>query len=438
MTDLTETRHGAVDGPAERAIPGVVPIYSERQGAMPQPAVGIAEPRRIGRDATADIPIDDSQISRLHVELVPAAHGVAVRDLESRNGTFVNGVRVPSKGILVQQGATIRCGRTLLRVVGDVTPFRALGFVATGPLVGGPWLVRMLDQVRSIGPLPHAVLLEGETGTGKEPTARALHEASGRRGPFVALNCGALPAELVESELFGHARGAFSGSDQSRVGLFRSADHGTLLLDEIGELSANAQAKLLRVMEQREVRPVGEDRSIPIDVRVVGATNRDLDSMVATGHFRADLFHRVAAWRIQLQPLRERAEDVPLLVVRFAAPSAVGVSVEAMERLVLWRWPGNVRELRNTVETAAAAALTAGKNAIEPEHIAPVSATSPARSTVPAERTADEIALRAQLETALALRKGNVSRIAKDLGYGRTWLYQLLERFGLDPASYRK
>ena len=435
MSEATETRQGPEGGAAEREVVGLVPMFSERLGPMFGPCVGLESAVRIGRDASVELAIDDSQLSRQHASVTPAARGFAVKDLGSRNGTFVGGERVGPKGMLVPVGSVVRCGRTLLRIVANVVPFRTHGFVGEGSLIGGPTVATLLDLIRSVAPLPHPVLIEGETGTGKELVARALHDASGRRGAWVAVNCGAIPSELLESELFGHARGAFSGSERARAGLFRSADHGTLLLDELGELPSAAQVTLLRAMEQREIRPVGEDRTVPVDVRVVGATNCLIERMVESGRFRADLFHRIAVWRLRVPSLRERIEDVPLLAVHFLEGAPVAFSVEVMERFALHNWPGNVRELRNVVATAAARAQSTPRTQIRIEHLPWMDA---APSPKAASSTVEDVALRARIETALALREGNVSLVAKDLGCGRPWLYLALKRFDIDPASFRK
>jgi DNA-binding NtrC family response regulator len=436
MPEVTETRHGPrTPGPGRPRL-GLVPVFTENRHTPLGRGVEVRAPVRLGRDAAAQLRIEDSQISRLHALAAPSAGGLLVTDLGSRNGTFVDGVRAGGAGLEARPGATIRCGRTLVRVVADVGPFLERRPDVGSPLLGGPSLDGVREQVRAVSALGHAVLIEGETGTGKELVARAIHGASRRPGELVALNCAAIPAELVEAELFGHARGAFSGSDRERRGLVRTAHRGTLLLDEVGDLPAAAQAKLLRVIEEHEVRAVGEDRAAPVDVRVLAATNAAMDELVAAGRFRADLLHRIAAWRVRLPPLRERLEDVPLLARHFLGLDGPDASVEAMERLVLWRWPGNVRELRNAVLSAAARATAAASRAIELGHLpalAPSAATEAA-----AAGGGEDVALRARIETALRLREGNVAQVARDLGCGRPWLYQALHRLGIAPEAFRK
>jgi two-component system response regulator AtoC len=233
--------------------------------------------------------------------------------------------------------------------------------VGDRPIVAAsPPMIDLLEILERAAEYKATVLLTGESGTGKEVLARAIHAQSGRRGQaFVAVNCAAIPEALLESELFGHARGAFTGADRARRGLFVEADGGTLFLDEIGELPPPLQAKLLRVLQEEEVMPIGESKPRSIDVRVIAATSRDLEREVASGRFREDLFYRLDVFRVRVPPLRERREDVPLLVDHFIARfrETLGKAVrtitdDALDRLVDHAWPGNVRELENVVERA--------------------------------------------------------------------------------------
>jgi len=430
--DLTDT-HTAYDVllAAERqSAPGVVVLYSAEQAACV--AFPVSGPSRIGRDPDVEIPIDDTKVSREHVRLEPTDGGVLVTDLGSRNGTFVDGEKVTRERARAPVGSTLRVGHSLLRVVADVRPYSS-GENLDDRLVGGPSLAEVRRSIATLARSRLPVLLEGETGTGKELLARAVHDASGRDGELIAVNCAALPDHLVESELFGHARGAFSSSDRARQGLFRRANGGSLLLDEIGDLPLGAQAKLLRVLESGEVRGVGEDKASSVDVRVLSATNRDLDALVQSGGFREDLFHRVASARIVLPPLRERMEDVPALALHFCADSGLRLSVRAMERLMLQRWPGNVRELRNAVTEAIARAKALGKTAVDSEDL---NLTRPAASP-PSSRDADA-ELHQRVEQLLRDHAGNVSRVARELDMRRPALYELFRRLSIDPAVYRK
>jgi two-component system response regulator HydG len=291
----------------------------------------------------------------------------------------------------------------------------------------------VLRTVRNLSQNESNVLLEAESGTGKELIARAVHETSPRRGgPFVPVDCGALPEGLAESELFGYERGAFTGAERSALGLFRSADGGTLFLDEIGELPLLLQSKLLRAIQQREVRPLGSSRSLPVDVRIIAATNRDLEAEVRAGRFRADLFYRLRVVEIEIPPLRERLEDVPALAIHFldrCAPGSrvTGIEPEALEALLQHPWQGNVRELENRIEAAVALApgprLTLADLSLGPSTVVP-----------PATRSLDRVPLslgayeRACLSAALRQAEGDASRAAELLGIGRSTFYRKLSK----------
>ncbi len=305
------------------------------------------------------------------------------------------------------------------------------------PLVGGsPALHKLLGEIALAGPSPARVLLSGENGTGKELVARALHEASPRRAmPFVAVNCSAIPEDLFESELFGHERGAFTGATQSRRGRFEEAHGGTLMLDEVADLSARAQTKLLRVLEASELTRVGGSRLIRVDVRVVSATNHDLRAAMAANRFREDLFHRLAVVPLHVPALRERAEDIPQLVEHFLvalanetgqrAPSFTAGALDALRR---YAFPGNVRELKNLVERLVI--MNPGAR-IGPEQVAAVlpvavaGAADDATAEVPAElsKAVHEFERR-HIEAALAAEGGNMTRAAARLGLERSHLYK--------------
>lgn len=438
MSDVTETRQGPEQSTGSRPVVGVVVVYSEERSPRAPRLLAVTSRCRLGRDERAALQLDDSQMSREHAELAPAAGGVTVTDLGSRNGTFVDEQRVSEPATLASIGSCIRCGKTLLMVVEDVELFRKHPPSTQPPLVGSARLSEVTRLVATVAPFTHPVLVLGETGTGKERVAEAVHLASRRAGPFVPVNSSAIPNELVESELFGHAKGAFSGSHQARTGLFRAADGGTLFLDEIADLPLPAQAKLLRALETGEIRGVGEDRAGHVDVRVVSATNANLDDLVRSGRFRSDLLHRIAMWRITLPPLRDRLEDVPLLAAHFLPPGSPAFSVEAMARLLLWRWPGNVRELRGAVLTAAARAAAERASQILPSHLPPEIAALDTRPKARAAAADADGVFRARVETALALRDGNVAQVARDLGCGRPWLYQEIKRLGIDVNAHRK
>jgi DNA-binding NtrC family response regulator len=310
-----------------------------------------------------------------------------------------------------------------------------------------PALRDVLHVVDRVAPADVTVLITGESGTGKEVVARALHEGSRRaQRSFVALNCSALPADLIESELFGHVRGAFTGADRDRDGVFAAADHGTLFLDEVGELAPAAQAKLLRALEERRITPLGSTREQAVDVRVIAATNRPLDELVEGGAFRADLLYRLSVVQLELPPLRERREDVPALATHFIAQfaerhgqPALPLGEAARRALLAYDWPGNVRELRNAMERAV---VLGDGEAIEPRDLPPhiASSSGPIRAVdaALAELTWQDARARALdafersfLAASLERHGGNVSATARALGLHRQSLQKMLRRLGL-------
>jgi DNA-binding NtrC family response regulator len=315
----------------------------------------------VGRTAAADVWLDDPAVSAFHVELTSTPTGIQVKD-SSRNGTYVHGgIRVMEA--IVPPGSMIVVGTTTLRLDRiEAGPRSAAPELASfGRLRASSAIMRSLFAVLArVAPTELSILIEGQTGTGKELVADAIHRASPRaNAPFVVLDCTSVPRALAESVLFGHERGAFTGADEARPGVFEAAEGGTVFIDEIGELPVDLQPKLLRVLEKREVIRVGGNRTIPTNVRVIAATWRDLRKMVNTGTFREDLYFRIAQARVGIPPLGERADDIPALVYHFLqtlppkAPGARMITREALEELRLRPWPGNVRELRSTVERAA-------------------------------------------------------------------------------------
>jgi DNA-binding NtrC family response regulator len=314
---------------------------------------------RIGAKSGNDIVLTDTTVSRRHAEVVRVSDGVLLRDLGSTNGTFVGPVRV--REVYLTPDTRFRVGQTELVFapadeVIDILPTEESFFEN---MVGVSLSMRALfGLLARVAATELTVMVTGETGTGKELVSRAVHNRSRRAAaPFQVFDCGAVTASLVESELFGHERGAFTGAVASRPGVFEQAHGGTVFLDEIGELPLELQPKLLRVLEQREVRRVGSGQTRAVDVRVVCATNRDLREEVEAGRFREDLYYRLAVVELHLPPLRDRTEDIPLLVehiLRHASHNR-GVTVvadEVLELFEVYRWPGNVRELRNVIERA--------------------------------------------------------------------------------------
>ncbi|MEM9068625.1 MAG: sigma 54-interacting transcriptional regulator [Myxococcota bacterium] len=317
---------------------------------------------RIGSRPGLELCLKDDTVSRLHCEIIATESGFRLVDLGSRNGTRVDGYGV--RDIDLKHGSVIELGRSRIvfqttETETDVPVSQADRFEeSVGGSVAMRELFALLDRA---APTTATVLLQGESGTGKEAVARSVHQRSGRSGAWVVVDCGALPPNLLESELFGHEKGAFTGAASRRIGLMEEAEGGTLFLDEIGELPLDMQPKLLRALESREIRRIGGRDHVPLDIRVVAATNRDLAREVNRGSFREDLYYRLAVVELRLPPLRERCEDIPLLVAHFVRqahrddPAAAerllaGISEENWRKLKEHPWPGNVRELRNVIE----------------------------------------------------------------------------------------
>ncbi len=399
---------------------------------------------RIGKGEGNDVVVADPYASVVHCVITQQKSRFFVRDLYSTNGTWLDGRKVVEAELA--PGSTLRVGRTRLafesETVGPLTVEPAAETECHGLVGKSPAMRRLFALIRRVAPTESTVLVTGETGTGKELVARALHAASPRRsGPFVAVNCGALAAEVVESELFGHEKGAFTGAIARRAGAFEAASGGTLFLDEIGELSPALQPKLLRVLEARAVTRVGASAEVPVDVRLVAATHRDLEAEVRAGRFREDVFYRLHVIPLELPALRERPEDLPLLAARLLArlPGAAGATLTAAAegRLTAHEWPGNVRELRNVLERAL---LLAGGEPIDAPHIRfarvgrPVGAgadgTRPAAETSGAARRMDEVEREAIL-AALEATGWNKRAAARELGIAKSTLHEKVRRFGL-------
>lgn len=294
---------------------------------------------------------------------------------------------------------------------------------------------KTLDMVQRVAQAEATVLITGESGTGKERVARLIHESSSRAsGPFIAINCGALAESLLDSELFGHARGSFTGALEARAGLFEAANHGTILLDEIGEASPGVQVKLLRVLQEREVRRVGDNHSRPFDARIIGATNRDLTRQVLSGTFREDLYYRIRVVEVRLPPLRERSEDILPLAEQLLARCATRMnrkitafSAEVAERLECYEWPGNVRELESAIERAVALSRSCRVELDDlPDEIRDA---QPRRHTnVESVRPLHDVS-RDYILAALDLNEGNQTSTARQLGIGSATLYRKLKSY---------
>ena len=314
---------------------------------------------RVGTKKENEIVLKDETMSRIHFEIHQTKDGYALKDAESLNGTFINGIRV--KEAFLTSGAVIHAGKTEMKFLPldetiEILPSKKTKFVN---MIGGSIAMRRIYTIiEKVAPTDVTVIVEGESGTGKELIASAVHEKSKRnKKPFVVFDCSAVAENLIESELFGHEKGSFTGATGLRQGAFELAEGGTIFLDEIGELTLDLQPKLLRVLESRTIKRVGGDRPLNVDVRVVAATNRNLEAEVKKGNFREDLFYRLNVVPVYLPPLRKRKEDIQMLVEAFIEDhnktnhdrTVDGVHPAALDVLLNYDWPGNVRELKNTM-----------------------------------------------------------------------------------------
>jgi DNA-binding NtrC family response regulator len=429
----------------------------------------------VGSAPDNDVVIDDATASRVHCKIEVDRHGHRIRDLESKNGTFVNGIRICDAYLPPE--CTLKIGESefAFQLGQESVEVHLASGNQFGELLGESLVMREIFALLArLAPTDVTVLVEGASGTGKELVAEALHNNSGRsKGPFVVFDCSAVPRELVESELFGHIKGAFTGATANRIGAFEEANGGTLFLDEIGELSLDLQPKLLRVLEKLEVKPVGSNNRVKVDCRIVAATNRDLVQEVADGNFREDLFYRLAVIKMKLPSLKNRVEDIPLLVNHFIQRSAgqipsdseFQISYETMAKLQKHPWPGNVRELKNFVERAAllagdgdidtrfiggnAAGVLGGmaataKSAANLGHGQSVQGANTSTGAISVDyklpfkdaknRLIDEFE-RVYWTRLLSKSDGNVSEAARLGGIHRKSLEYLLKKIGLKPKS---
>ena len=396
----------------------------------------------LGRDDSSDVRLRGDGVSRQHALLRLGSAGAppVIEDLGSRNGVRVNGE--PVRSAELAPGAVVRLGGW----VGVVTAAPgAFAEVAPG-LWGGAALAACIAPLGRAAASDLPLVLEGETGTGKEVVARAVHQQSGRPGPMLAVNCAALPEGLAEAELFGYRRGAFTGADRASPGFFRSAEGGTLLLDEVSDLPLSIQAKLLRVLEQREVQPLGEVRPVPVDVRLIVAGQQSLAKAVQEGRFRADLLARVEGVTVRLPPLRQRREDVLPLFSRLLATMANGntpaVESDFVERLCAHDWPFNVRELVLLVRRLLV--LHGGESTLHAVHLpermgerAPSPRSVEPRATAPEAAASEPVELPA-LVAALRASNGNVARASALLGITRQRAYRLMEGNAVDLDALRQ
>jgi transcriptional regulator with GAF, ATPase, and Fis domain len=456
--------------------PGLVLLYAPDRTALHPAYPFLTGELVVGRESDAQIQVPDQAVSRAHAMFKQESDGWILRDLGSRNGTIVDGMFV--REVPLEHGSEVRIGDAIFKFVEKDAGIHLRYPIDGGigrrsskvpELVGGAQIDAVALEVERIAPTGLSSIILGETGTGKEVVARALHRLSGRRGQFCAINCAAIPQNLIESELFGYRRGAFSGADRDKPGIVKLADGGTLFLDEIGDMPLDAQAKLLRVLQSREVFPIGGTVAEHVDIRVVCATHRDLNRYAHEGKFRGDLLARLNEHTTRLPPLRERKEDIFQLTNGFArAFGSPGAAISYSFWLAMFHydWPYNVRELENAIKRAAALApegrfdavvlpeairermktyglkeplpedseelmdthVEGGRATHPPRPGAPGGASAPARRGAPSE---------VELREMLVRHHGNIAAVGRELGKERMQVHRWLKKYGIDHEQYR-
>lgn len=449
---LTSTLHQVDDHSV------LVPNVRITLASPPRPDVSATlglEPFVIGSGVGSDLIVADRQVSRRHCELKLTPRGIVLRDLGSKNGTFID--HVPIIEAILDFGRVARIGNSQFKAsaVGSPSLIPLSMGGRFGEAVGNSIVMRALfAKLERASATAETILLLGESGTGKEVLARAVHEASPRRNePFVVLDCGAVSSSLLEAELFGHTRGAFTGAGVARIGLLEEAGHGTLFIDEIGEMPLDLQPKLLRALEAREIRRLGSTEARPLHARVIAATHRNLRANIADGSFREDLYYRLAVMEMHVPALRDRKEDIPLLVEHLLQKQQPGMRIsalppQAMHMLVAHDWPGNVRELRNAVtrlllfpdvigdmfDNKGRSTTKRGSGSPPSDSHNNVQALLKLSLKEMREVALEQIEAR-YLGEKLQLHRFNISRMAEDIGVSRTLVYRLLERHGLRPKT---
>ena len=435
-------------------------VIIEGPGEKIKHELGKTKILRIGKKEDNDIVIKDNSVSRNHFEIETTVDSYLLRDLNSTNGTYINGIRV--KEAFLSPGDIITMGKTKIEYVAfdekvHMEPSRNTSF---GFMVGKSKKMRQIFGIlERISPTLATVIIEGDTGTGKELVARAIHDNSQRKDkPFIVFDCSAVAPNLIESELFGHMKGSFTGAVKDRKGAFEMATGGTIFLDEIGELNLDLQPKLLRALEQREVRKVGSTQPVQLDVRVLCATNRDLRKEVEEGRFREDLYYRLSVVKIQLPPLRERNEDVPLIIEKILSTArynqkpdgsfiATRVEDDALKMLQRYQWPGNVRELNNILERAVsfsqngsvdAQALRVLFNEAHNEEDHTVKTGAVADNSLPFKEAKQKIVENFEkeyLQDLLKRNKNNVSKASREAKIDRKHLRNLLIKYEIIDSN---
>ncbi len=409
----------------------------------------------IGAMDDNDFVVNEETVSRYHCKVLQDQDGYVLQDQSSTNGTFINRVRI--REAYLKSGCTVQVGKVELKFyfADEKVPVVPSQKERLGLLIGRNVKVREIyGIIEKIAPAGTTVVIEGETGTGKEVVAQTIHQLSPRAsGPMMIFDCGAVPENLIESELFGHEKGSFTGAIMTRQGLFEMAHGGTLFLDELGELNLDLQPKLLRALEQREIRRVGSSKPIKVDVRVIAATNRNLEEEVRSGRFRQDLFYRLSVVRILLPPLRERPEDIPLLVEHFLKTHTFnrgsdgkqrveGIEREALDLLAGYRWPGNVRELVNVIERAVSfcEGQTIGVRDL-PEQLRLAGASAgveAATGEITFKEAKERWVSSFERDYIVALLKknhGNISHAAREADIDRKYFRKLMRKYGVDAYA---
>ena len=447
----TITRTGARKGKGETGKPFLFLVFQCDRPQMPgarfclagadEVTIGRASALTVGRtDRALRIGLPDGRMSSQHLRLQLVLGTWVAEDLGSKNGTLLDGRRIAREQLadqaLLELGHTFLLFREALPLPGGPATLDGRGLQPAAPGLATllPAFASELERLETVARSRIPVLLRGESGTGKELIAAAIHRLSGRPGAFQAVNCGAIAATLVESELFGHRRGAFSGAVDDYPGVIRGADRGTLLLDEIGDLPFPVQTALLRVLQEEEVLPVGVARPLKVDLRVVAATNHDLEALVAQNRFRADLLGRISGYACTLPPLRERREDFALLVAAVlekVGGANLAFSPDAARALLRHPWPLNIRELEKCLSSAA---VLSRDQRVELEDL------PECLGTPPAARPPDEQDLKRREELVELLREhdGNVTSVARAMGKARTQIQRWLRRYAIDPLSFHR
>ncbi len=403
----------------------------------------------VGGKVVLHIEVADSWMSTQHLRLSCRPDRVLLHDLGSRNGTLVNGEEKQS--CVLADKDVIEVGCTFFVFSDDTVETEHLPDLDGCELVGEPGMTtllpglrRQMEQLEKIAKSQRTVIVHGESGTGKELVARGIHAISGRTGSFVAVNCAAIPDSLVESEFFGHQKGAFSGATSNRAGKIALSDSGTLFLDEVSELSAKAQAVLLRVLQEQEVFPIGASAPVPIDLRVVVASHQELAVAVENGKFREDLYARLSAFTVTLLPLRERSAELGSIIAAILQNSqrvdisSLSLDPDAARTLLLYSWPRNIRELEKHLVSAL---VLAEGSTIGKSHLRLPNSRStgqvPSEKTAQSELSASDTVLRARLLELLVSESGNVTHVAKVLGKSRQQVQRWCKRFEIDLKRYR-